>query len=216
MGYFTSEKQVYTHLQNGGCIWRKNSYGDGWYYMKGDLIFNSSHQPLPGLFNIYPYDAFIPCPYNPNDDFHTIILGCFSPSFDKLQNKTFAVSYCKYIYLIYQYIDSIYGKEYEDLIFKNNYHETNLFNTCLREIIPAIVYSRKIIFDLTHVRFPFNIGVITLCELEFIMEFGFFEKTEFYVNGEIIDKNIVKNMWENRNNNETKFKDIFNKYIDYC
>lgn len=111
-----------------------------------------------------------------------IILGVFShESFENLKNKfgaqSFSVTWCWERHL--EYVTSGSNVDY-----------------ILAQVLYALDECDECVFDLTHVLFNFNENifkdVVSLRELhEIIIHPEYLQKTTFYRNGEIVDKQTV-------------------------
>jgi len=110
----------------------------------------------------------------------TIILGVFGNSFGKLMYEHDAIEY---------YADG--------WIETTECHPNNPFNS---DIVDEVCYNLdacdSCVFDVTHLKLPFNETVITLKELHVVIHNQkYFDKTTFFVNSKQINKHKLKELF---------------------
>lgn len=117
----------------------------------------------------------------------TIILGCFNyPSFDKLKSNHNAQAYDKWCCT---FTSEEYMAMRDALVIPFD-------NGIVEEVAVAAHKNEKILFDVTHLYFPFDKEVTTLLELCLIMYNDvLFNKTQFYVNGKEVNKDKLKSLF---------------------
>lgn len=126
-----------------------------------------------------------------------IILGVFGKSFDKLRDKQKAV----------EYGDNDWGNNWD-------YHPNNFFTNegFYNSICHNLDTCDSCVFDVTHLRLPFNEGIVTLKELHVVIHNEeYFNKTTFFVNLKEINKNKLKELF--LINEPIEFKDYAELFI---
>lgn len=115
----------------------------------------------------------------------TIILGVFGLSFDTLKQQ-------KKARFFYEWKDTKWPTENKlDLIYAGWNNET--FYWYIGE---NCYTAQRIVFDVTHLYFPFNESITTLNELWIIMNNQIlFDKTDFFVNCKKINRDKLKELF---------------------
>ena len=110
-----------------------------------------------------------------------IILGVFGQSYDDLRDEHDAIAFDENDWL-----------ENESLHLKNPF----IRSLILHNVCHNLDACSQCIFDVTHLRLPFTENVITLRELHVVIHNDeYFNKTEFYVQSQIINKNKLKELF---------------------
>ena len=125
-----------------------------------------------------------------------IILGVFGISFDELMDEHDAIEY--------------YGKGW----IHGDYHPNNPFKNC--GVVDEVCYNldacTSCVFDVTHLKLPFNEGITTLRELHVVIHNDeYFNKTTFFVNSKEINKEKLKQLF--LVNEPIEFKDYAELFI---
>lgn len=109
-----------------------------------------------------------------------IILGVFGESFDILCKEHDAIEYAALGWL-----------------WTEDEHPNNSFNSSFYNMIcHNLDACTSCVFDVTHLRLPFNDHVITLKELHVVMHNQeYFDKTTFFVNSQEINKDKLKELF---------------------
>lgn len=119
-----------------------------------------------------------------------IILGVFGQSFDDLKDEHDAIEFWDSDWL--RVDTSHLNCPFDSSVANNVCYNLDACDSC--------------IFDVTHLRLPFNEHVITLKELYIVIHNDeYFNKTEFYVQSQIINKNKLKELF--LINESIEFKD---------
>ena len=126
----------------------------------------------------------------------TIILGVFGHSFDQLCNECNAITWdsngwlCNYTF------------------HKNNPFAHDFYNSICHNLDACT----SCVFDVTHLKLPFNDRVITLHELHIVIHNEeYFNKTTFFVNSKEINKEQLKQLF--LINEPIEFKDYAELFI---
>lgn len=125
-----------------------------------------------------------------------IILGVFGESYDELEESQDAIGFFSGTWLKY-----------------DNKHPNNPLRSPLAdEVCYNLDHCKECVFDVTHLRLPFNDMVATLKELYVVIHNEeYFEKTTFFVKGEVINKYKLKELFIL--NEPIEFKDYAELFI---
>ena len=129
----------------------------------------------------------------------TIILGVFGNSFGKLMYEHDAIEYYAdgWIKTSETITENRPFFSYKIKRQHTECHPNNPFNS---EIVDEVCYNLdacdSCVFDVTHLKLPFNETVITLKELHVVIHNQeYFDKTTFFVNSKQINKHKLKELF---------------------
>lgn len=137
-----------------------------------------------------------------------IILGCFGQSYSALQTKFDLVEYTV------QY--NSFGNIIKEGFYKwGKRQDYSLLAREYPEVCYACHEAQEIYFDLTEIKFPFNTKVITLLELDYVINHvELLLKTKFFINGQQVNTNVVCKLFIE--NQPVSFGDLQELFTDVC